>query len=186
MKPSIFFLAGVHGVGKGTLASKLARSTGLNCYSASGLIKERKRAPVDKAKTVIDPDENQTYLLDAVQELGSTHCHFILDGHFTLWGEDGVYDVPLSIFESLPIAGIIVLSESAATVAERLDSRDGNCIDTATLEAHLDAELDRARYVSRQLDIPMLEISSEQSGLAHQWIGAMTESCCFSLASSTV
>ena len=62
----MIFISGVHGVGKSYFCNLVKESTGIDCFSASTLIRERKKQGFPADKRVADIDENQLYLLAAV------------------------------------------------------------------------------------------------------------------------
>lgn len=167
---SIVFLAGIHGVGKGTFARNLSNQLGLSHFSASDLIKAQKLAPVDEKKTVIDPERNQNYLLEAVKHIETVHQHFVLDGHFTLWQNQTTFEIPISVFEELPIAGIVLLTEQPTIIASRLMNRDGTPWDEDLIKQRQAKEVERANYVRSSLKTPMLTIQSSQYESAIEWI----------------
>lgn len=167
---SIVFLAGIHGVGKGTFARNLSNQLGLSHFSASDLIKAQKLAPVDEQKTVIDPDENQSHLLEAVKRIETAHQHYLLDGHFTLWQNQATFEIPISVFEELPISGIVLLTEQPSLIASRLMNRDGTSWDENLIQQRQAEEVSRANYVRSSLKTPMLTIQSSQYESAIEWI----------------
>lgn len=84
------FVAGVHGVGKTYLASRLPSTLGLIHTSASKLIKEERAMPswgVDKR--VSDVDANQIALAAAVKRHNDAGVQLLLDGHFVLLNNNG-------------------------------------------------------------------------------------------------
>lgn len=167
---SIVFLAGIHGVGKGTFARNLNSQLGLSHFAASDLIKAHKLAPVDEQKTVIDPDKNQSHLLEAIKRIEMVHQHFLLDGHFTLWQNQTTFEIPISVFEELPIAGIVLLTEQPTIIASRLMNRDGTRWDESLIQQRQEEEVSRANYVRNSLKAPMLTIQSSQYESAVEWI----------------
>lgn len=170
MKGSIIFIAGVHGVGKGTLAKQVSKETGISCFTASDLIKESKRAPVDYQKNVIDAEKNQEYLVSMVLEKTIVHDPLILDGHFTLWSDQEVFSIPIAVFQNLPIQAIILVEEPPETVGSRLSVRDGSSKTVEQIAQALKRERDRAMLVQQELGVPMLTVSSNQSNKVSGWI----------------
>ena len=86
----MIFISGVHGVGKSYFCNLVKEATGIECYSASSLIKDRKKQGFPADKRVADIDENQLYLLVAVDDLRSSLGEFLLDGHFCLLKTESV------------------------------------------------------------------------------------------------
>lgn len=86
----MIFISGIHGVGKTFFCNLVKKETGIETYSASALITQKKHAGFSKDKLISDIGSNQHYLLQAVDELKSSGHNFILDGHFCLLDTYGV------------------------------------------------------------------------------------------------
>lgn len=80
----MIFISGAHGVGKSFFCRIVHEKLGIKTCQASGLIKNKRHQGFDRNKLTSGIDENQRYLLSAVQELRKSECDFILDGHFCL------------------------------------------------------------------------------------------------------
>lgn len=65
----MIFISGVHGVGKSYFCDMVKAATGIESYSASTLITQKKHSGFAKDKLIPDIDDNQQYLLQAVNEL---------------------------------------------------------------------------------------------------------------------
>lgn len=85
----MIFISGVHGVGKSYFCDMVKAATGIESYSASTLITQKKHSGFAKDKLIPDIDDNQQYLLQAVNELKGSGQNFILDGHFCLLNATG-------------------------------------------------------------------------------------------------
>lgn len=80
----MIFISGVHGVGKSYFCDMVKQAIDINAYSASTLISKKKKSGFSSDKLIPDIDDNQQYLLQAVNELRAAEGNFILDGHFCL------------------------------------------------------------------------------------------------------
>lgn len=121
----MIFISGVHGVGKSYFCNLVNKGLGIKAYSASKLISERKHAGFDKNKLIPDIDENQQYLLAAVDELRASEENFILDGHFCLLNASReVTRISRETFTSLKPEAIILLTENPAIISQRRKNRD--------------------------------------------------------------
>ena len=121
----MIFISGVHGVGKSFFCSIVHEKLGINTYQASTLISEMRHSGFDGNKLTSAIDDNQRYLLSAVQELQKTERHFILDGHFCLLDKIGkVTRIPLGTFTSIKPEVIILLTESPEVISKRRKERD--------------------------------------------------------------
>jgi adenylate kinase len=161
---SIVFIAGVHGAGKSHFTSFLSDRLSLPEFSASELIRLEKNKPVDKSKVVIEPDENQDFLVTAISKLDIDSESILLDGHFSLLRDDGFFDVPLETFLSLPIGLVVLKTESEKVIHDRLSSRDGKSLDMGTISRLQDREISRAKYVTRKLGVPLIELKGNDYG----------------------
>lgn len=124
----VIFLAGVHGVGKTFLGRPAAEIAGLAYASASSLIREEIRAQNwDASKRVRDAPANQEALIRAIDKLNrENEAMIVLDGHFVLRGEHGVYvRLPIDVFQRLNLCGVILLDASVETILSRLKTRGG-------------------------------------------------------------
>lgn len=171
----ILFLAGVHGVGKSTLAEFLSNETGMQFYSSSELIRAEKRAPVDSGKSVVDPEDNQNYLINAIIKIIANRESLILDGHFTLWGSNSIFNVPISLFERLPIAGSVVLFEEPEIICSRLRERDSKEWEVSDISHRQEMESVRADFISNNVHFPLLKIKAHQSDIVLAWINEHME-----------
>lgn len=129
----MIFISGVHGVGKSYFCDMVKKSTGIESYSASTLITHKKHTGFAKDKLIPDIDDNQQYLLQAIDELKSSGHNFILDGHFCLLNASGeITRIPIDTFKSLKPGAIILLMEEASVIVARRKERDG--INTSILK----------------------------------------------------
>lgn len=152
----MIFISGVHGVGKSYFCNILKERFGIASYSASSLIEERKKAGFSADKLVSDIDENQFYLLDAVNELKATGDEFLLDGHFCLLNQSGAFTrISLDTFTTLSPDAIVLLTEDPSVIAKRRQNRDGVEHFTAEIKAFQDEEIKYAQEVAVFLHIPL-------------------------------
>lgn len=177
MERRIVFLAGVHGVGKSTLAREVSKFTGIPFYAASALIRAYKQRPIDHGKVAIDPDDNQKILSLALADVKDEVPIIGLDGHFVLRGASAPYEVPDSLFESLAICGICLATGDSSVIYERLRDRDGSsALSEDEIRAISQLEALRAKAVAKKLAVPFLEVTSDNwMGMA-RWVQALTGS----------
>ena len=123
---NLIFIGGVHGVGKTTFCDVLLKKYQIPSYSASRLISKRKAVQFNANKKTGNIPGNQSLLVDAIREFELGQELFLLDGHFCLVRDDGgVARIPETTFVQLMPAGIVVLTDSAANIAQRVEGRDG-------------------------------------------------------------
>lgn len=161
----MIFISGVHGVGKSFFCNLVKESTGIDCFSASTLIRERKKQGFPADKRVADIDENQLYLLAAVDDLRSNLGEFLLDGHFCLLNTEGVITrISLDTFTTLKPEAIILLTEDPEIIAQRRQARDGVEHKASDIKAFQDEEIKYAKEVAELLHVP-LRISTGSSDI---------------------
>lgn len=152
----MIFISGVHGVGKSFFCDRVREQLGIESYSASKLITERKNAGFPASKLIPDIDDNQPYLLDAVEELKAEGKDFLLDGHFCLLDGNGVITrISENTFTSLRPDAIILLTEDPAIIAERRSSRDGVATEVDVVRAFQEEEIKYAQEIADLLKVPI-------------------------------
>ncbi len=152
----MIFISGVHGVGKSYFCNLVKEATGIECYSASSLIKERKKQGFPVDKRVADIDENQLYLLAAVDDLRASIGEFLLDGHFCLLNTDGVITrISLDTFTTLKPEAIVLLTEVPEIIAKRRQERDGVEHKASDIKAFQDEEISYAKEIAELLQVPL-------------------------------
>jgi adenylate kinase len=152
----MIFISGVHGAGKSYFCNLVKEATGIECYSASSLIKEKKKQGFPADKRVADIDENQLYLLAAVDDLRASPGEFLLDGHFCLLNKEGaITRIPLDTFTTLRPEAIILLTEDPEIIAQRRQERDGVEHKASDIKAFQDEEVKYAGEVAELLQVPL-------------------------------
>jgi adenylate kinase len=159
---TVIFLAGVHGVGKGHLGALVSTGLGVRHLTASQLIREEKgRESWGKDKSVTDVDDNQRALIDAVERLRDSGQALLLDGHFVLRAPNGDFiRLEAEVFSALKLSAVVLLSETADTIAARLLQRDGVHTIQDSIRALAAEEEAHAREVCRALSIPLAVLAS--------------------------
>jgi adenylate kinase len=159
---SVIFLAGVHGVGKGFLGVPVAKAIGITHLTASQLIRDEKgKATWGINKETSELDDNQLALIRAVNQRRVGNTSILLDGHFVLRNASGVL-TPLAttVFKELRLAGVVLLTEEASVIANRLTARDGRDDDWRAVSRLAEAELAHARKVCSELGLPFTVIQT--------------------------
>ncbi|OEE79210.1 ATP-binding protein [Vibrio genomosp. F6] len=153
----IYFVSGIHGVGKGTLCRQLNSELGFSIYSCSDLIKENSEY-IEDSKIVTSAERNQRALIRGLQNISENEI--LLDGHFCLMGkEESIITLDDSVFDIISPTAVICLRCDPIVVYERLSKRDGTAIPVGLLEKLQLAETNRAfDYCnSRSLDLYIYE-----------------------------
>lgn len=161
----MIFVSGIHGVGKTYFCNQVKERLGINTYSSSKLIEEKRNSNFSANKTVSDIDENQLLLLRAIEKLRRKGDEFILDGHFCLLDMDGhISRIPMETYISLKPDRIILLTEQPNVIVTRRLHRDGVVVKEADIDCFQREEMIYAEEVSRKLGIQLL-ISTGASDL---------------------
>ena len=162
----MIFISGVHGVGKSYFCDMVKKSTGIESYSASTLITNKKHTGFAKDKLIPDIDDNQQYLLQAIDELRSSGHNFILDGHFCLLNASGeITRIPIDTFKSLNPDAIILLTEAPSVIAARRKERDGVNTSIQNIEEFQQEEYVYAKEVTAEINAKLF-VSSGSKDLA--------------------
>lgn len=151
------FVAGVHGVGKTYLASRIPASLGLTHTSASKLIIEERVLPTwGTDKRVSEVGANQATLATAVSRHNGAGLHLLLDGHFVLLNSEGDFQpLEVDVFRALNLKGVILLEATPETIAFRIKNRDGRGADLSHIAGFLSAERIQAHKICDALDISL-------------------------------
>lgn len=145
----MIFISGVHGVGKTYFCNLVYEQFHISSYTASQLISEEKKCTFEANKFVIDINNNQQFLLSAIEKLKIKQPTFILDGHFCLLNESGeVTRISEKTFIDLNPDAIIVLTENPQVITKRRKKRDG--INVNTLEIQIFQEEEKSMLLKLQ------------------------------------
>lgn len=154
----IFFIAGVHGVGKGTLCKKLSSLLPADHLTASDLIKKRKK--IEISKTVNKVLLNQKILLEEFSFYKPQFPYILLDGHTCLMDSNKkIVKLSTSLFKELKVKKIVLLKAPPEIIYNRLVSRDGgNTILTLNDILHFqEAEKEHAKSIADELEVKFIE-----------------------------
>ncbi|WP_322804466.1 ATP-binding protein [Vibrio alfacsensis] len=158
MVKEIYFVSGVHGVGKGTLCRKLNRELGLPVFSCSDLIKQNSEY-VENSKVVATAERNQEALLQGLKCIKDDR--FLLDGHFCLLGpENTIIELENSVFDMISPIAVINVTCDVSIVRERLLQRDGKAVESELLEAIQRKEVIRAEWYCENRNIELIKYES--------------------------
>lgn len=162
MDKNIFFIGGIHGVGKTTLCNYVSKKYNIEHLSASTLIANYKNKPFNSL-FIEGMDENQDILVKIVKSTLDKNKIYLLDGHFYLLNKDKQPEkVPEKTFVDLGIKKIIVLTEDINTILYRLKSRNNYNYDLNMLQDLQNKELNYSKQISSILNVPykLINLSS--------------------------
>lgn len=166
----IIFIAGVHGVGKGFLCQRLSDLLKLPTYSSSTLIKGIKNSFVDIKKQVIDADKNQELLIKALSALKPNSETIILDGHFSLLGKNNIIDIPIEVFQVMPLKSVVSLHEKSEVIFQRIKNRVGETLSIDDISFLQEREFERSRMITSLINVPFFESTSGESAEIANWL----------------
>lgn len=171
----MIFISGVHGVGKSYFCDMVKNATGIESYSASTLISQKKHSGFSKDKLIPDIDDNQQYLLQATNELKASEDNFILDGHFCLLNASGeITRIPNDTFTTLKPEAIILLMEKPKVISHRRKERDGIDATPESIDAFQTEEQKYAEEVAAQIGAKLfVSVGSEDLPRALDFIKSL-------------
>ncbi len=155
----VFFVAGVHGVGKTTTCQQAAQALGVPFFTASGLIKEEKATAIaERGKAVADIGGNQELLIRGIKRvLAESTGKVILDGHFTLFTSSGrIEPVAADVFRAMHVDRVVIFHDEPAAISARVKDRDGEIRTPDEIAHHQKAELAHGNLVCAELGLPIL------------------------------
>lgn len=153
----ILMLGGIHGVGKSFLCKRIKETCKCEIYSASQLMRDYYQNKVDDNKRVEDIKLNQNILLSAINTYVPRESRIILDGHFCLLNtNNNVLEIPFETFQSIGVNGIIVLTDNADIIINRLNARDGTQYSSDFVNNFQDKEINYAKLIAKKLNVELL------------------------------
>lgn len=120
------FVAGVYGVGKSTLCTRLSEVLDIPFYSAGDLISQVNGEIYGANKAVQNKYSNQDILALAVDEKLKRSSTILLAGHFCIFDKHNRVDrLPFDTFPKLNIQRILLLEADENRIIQNLNQRDG-------------------------------------------------------------
>jgi adenylate kinase len=167
VKNNIFFIAGVHGVGKTTLCAELSKDLCIPAYTASEIID---KTIAEKKIMRSEVENNQKLLIEGLFVLLKS-TDIILDGHFVLLGQEGeVIKIAIDTFKDINPKVIFVLTAPPQEIYKRLLERDNTHYSLETLERLQREEVSHAQDVSKILEIPLYVLENSKNNLVTELI----------------
>nr|WP_294930498.1 ATP-binding protein [uncultured Flavobacterium sp.] len=155
---NIYFIGGIHGVGKGTICKEIAYKTKLIHITASQVLKWEEISDADN-KLVKDINSSQNRLIKNLKNLIKKDEIYLLDGHFCLLNSDGIpCRIDEDTFDQINPKAISIVIDNVEEIAKRLKSRDGKIYSIQILNDLQEMEIEYAKYLSDKYSIPYIEI----------------------------
>jgi|SRR5690625_317804 len=156
------FLAGIHGVGKTTLAKKLELALDIKVIAISDLIRESGKAIVQSKKETDDISGNQELWKLELERINISEKHLLLDGHFCLIDRSkNIIRLPFSTFEGTKMGKIILLKKDPHEIRENLLRRDNYDYSIKFLRRFQESEETQAINYARIKDIKLFKYSND-------------------------
>lgn len=153
---SIFFVGGIHGVGKSSLSNLLAKPLNAEHLIASELIKYVPDPGDPTGKTVSNIAQNQDRLVAELKRRLVPGVDVILDGHFCLLTkEHHIARIPLATFRAIHPAALLLVEAPSRQTQSQLEHREGRPYDSALLLDLAKEERTHAQFVSSSLAVPL-------------------------------
>ncbi|MEC2209118.1 ATP-binding protein [Bacillus paralicheniformis] len=157
------FLAGIHGVGKSTLANKLKKSLDINTFSVSDLIRKSGKSLDTITKNTTDISHNQELWKNELIKLNKRGSILLLDGHFCLLDiNKNIFCLPFSTFKDTHMTKIILVENDPKITRERLLNRDNCDYSIELLEKFQDYEKQQAIKYSQENDLKIFFYNQDQ------------------------
>ena len=157
---NILFVGGIHGVGKGTICTKLAAKYGFQHLTASEVLKWNEIS--DRInKRVQDITSTQERLISNLNSIVKQDETYLLDGHFALLNSQGVPEkIQDSTFERINPTAVILLTDEPERILGRLNKRDNSGYALETLEEMQEMEIEHADHITKKLNIPLIKVKN--------------------------
>lgn len=155
---NIFFIGGIHGVGKGTISKEIASKSDVIHITASEVLKWSEISPSDN-KLVKNISSTQEKLIFGLNNLIDRDKKYLLDGHFCLLNS---LNVPCKIdeetFDILNPRVISIIIDDVEKITKRLENRDSKKYDIKILNELQNMEIEYAKHLSKKYSVPYIEI----------------------------
>jgi adenylate kinase len=159
----VIFVGGIHGVGKGKICTELSSLLSIPHFSSSKLL-NWDELNVDKSNKFVNNFEfTQSRLLNSLKKIKLINKDFFLDGHFCMFDELGnPSKIDIKTFEAIAPSIIVLVSESAKVVQERIYKRDKKLYDIEKLKKLADLELKYAKLIAKKLGVHFVNIKNQK------------------------
>jgi len=154
---TIFFVGGIHGVGKSTLCRNLGKELGAEHLKASELIGYRPSPSDPTQKAVADVNSNQERLISALKRRKREGSKILLDGHFCVLSSSGrIIPIPVGTFRVVSPVALLFVEAKPDLVKKRLEQRENRPYDLDLIGRLAAAEHLHAEYISSELALPLM------------------------------
>lgn len=157
---NLYFIGGIHGVGKGTMCKEIIKNSNIIHLSASDVLKWEEISPLHNKK-VEDFKLSQDRLLNNLFKIIDPKKNYLLDGHFCLLNSNNQpKKIAKETFIELNPKAFIIVLDKIEFIKERLEIRDNISYDIKILNKFQDLELEYSISLSIELHIPLIKITN--------------------------
>jgi adenylate kinase len=155
---NLYFIGGIHGVGKGTICKKIISLHKFIHLSSSEVLKWEEISSL-KNKKVKDFKLSQNRLLYNLNQIIDPSKKYLLDGHFCLLNSENKPEkINRETFIELNPKVFIIVVDDIELIKDRLEKRDNKSYDIEILRELQDLELKYSMSLSKELNIPILKV----------------------------
>lgn len=156
MFKNIFFIGGIHGVGKSTFCHQICHSHQLKYLSASEVLKWNNINEDPNNKKIKNISDNQDQLIIGLKSVVKENYFYVLDGHYCLLNKkEEIVKVPLETFKQINPLSLSLIVSDISDIKQRLDERDKQIYSNILLERMQAAETNYAREIAKNLKVPL-------------------------------
>lgn len=157
---NLYFIGGIHGVGKGTICKEIIKHHNFIHLSASEVLKWEEISSLDNKK-VTDFELSQNRLLNNLNKIIDSNKNYLLDGHFCLLNsKNEPQKIDRETFIELNPKVFIIVIDKIEIIKDRLEKRDNKYYDTEILQDLQNLELEYSISLSKELSIPIIKVSN--------------------------
>ncbi|MCC9062647.1 ATP-binding protein [Flavobacterium piscisymbiosum] len=155
---NIYFIGGIHGVGKGTICKEITSRTKLIHITASEVLKWNEIS-LSENKLVTNISSTQERLIYGLENLIEEDKEYLLDGHFCLLNSSGIpCKIDEDLFDQINPKAVAIVIDDVKIISKRLESRDDKIYEIKILNELQQMEIEYAKYLSKKYCIPYIEI----------------------------
>lgn len=150
----MYFICGIHDIGKTTFAQKLSKEIRFKYYSVSELIKPEGIILNNNNKGIKSIEENQQKLLQAIKYIPSKQI--ILDSHLCFINNEGeIQRIDKNIFQQLEVDRLYIVIDKSINIYRQLKKCGHSIWDLQYIEKFQIQEIEYALELSKLLHVPL-------------------------------
>ncbi|MBA0884510.1 ATP-binding protein [Flavobacterium undicola] len=155
---NLYFIGGIHGVGKGTICKEIISDFNVIHLSASEVLKWEEISSLENKK-VNDFELSQNRLISNLNQITEPTKNYLLDGHFCLLNSENEPEkINKETFIELNPKAFIIVVDKIELIQKRLEKRDNKSYDIEILQKFQDLEFDYSISLSKELNIPIIKV----------------------------